>query len=146
MKPYHYKESGLDNVYLYNISIVQDINNEQVFYIPKINQLHDVISQAILNKKGLLNGKEIRFIRTHACLLQSQLAEKIGRDTQSIGRWERGEVPVDRSMDMLIRLAVSEELGFEMDIGQAAQLNAMKTANDNIDIDGTNNTYKLMAA
>lgn len=146
MQPYHYKESGLDNVYLYNISVVQDINNEQVFYIPHINQLHDVIAQAIINKKGLLNGKEIRFIRTHACLLQSQLAEEIGRDTQSVGRWERGEVTIDRSMDMLIRLVVSKALGFEMDISQAARLNAMKAVNDNIDIDGTNSCYKLMAA
>lgn len=146
MQPYHYKESGLDNVYLYNISIVHDVDNEQVFYIPHINQLHNVIAQAIINKKGLLKGNEIRFIRTHACLLQSQLAEKIGRDTQSIGRWERGEISIDRSMDMLIRLAVSEELGFDLDISQAAQLNAMKAANDNIDIDGTDNCYKLMTA
>lgn len=146
MEPYHYKEVGLPNVYLFNISIVQDVDGEKVIYIPNINQLHDLIARTILSKRGSINGSEIRFLRTHACMLQADLAKLIGKDSQTIGRWERGDNPIDNSMDILVRLAIANALNVEIDISIISQLSIIKIANDNINIDGADNQYKLMAA
>ena len=144
--PYHYTESGLDNVYLYNISVMQDVAGEDTICIPHINQLHKVIATALLHKKGELTGKEIRFLRTNALLSQAELAELIGKDGQTVGRWERGECPLDKSMDMLIRLALLQTMNMPLNFTQISHLSSQKPANDNINIDGSNQHYKLMTA
>jgi len=145
-KPYHYVESGLDNVYLYNVNIISDIKGEQTISIPRINELHDVIASALLNKRGELTGKEVRFLRIHALFSQVELAQLIGKDGQTVGRWERGECPIDKSMDMLLRIAVAQKLGFSADITVFSQTVSLEPNNDNIKIDGANNQYSLIAA
>lgn len=143
---YHYTESGLDNVYLYNVSLVKDINNEKVIYIPKINKLHKVIAKGIISKKGLINDKEIRFLRTEMGLKQAEFSELLGKEAQACGRWERNETKIDKTIDTLIRFLVSEYLGETADIVRISKLNSLDVANDNINIDGNNNNYILMAA
>lgn len=145
-KPYHYAESGLDNVYLYNISIIQDVAGEETICIPHINQLHEVIATALLNKKGELTAKEVRFLRTNALLSQAELAQLIGKDGQTVGRWERGECPLDKSMDMLVRIAILQTMDKPLNFAQISYLASQNTANDNINIDGSNSQYSLMAA
>lgn len=151
---YHYTECGLDNVYLYNIPKLTDCKNEGVIYIPKINKLHNLIAKTLLEKPSLLNGKEIRFLRTRAGLKQAELAEKIGKDAQSVGRWERENNPADKTTDKLLRIVIAEELGMLKDINltEFIQLDYATPANDNINISGDDirgdevNDYKLMAA
>jgi len=145
-EPYHYTESGLDNVYLYNISIVQDVAGEQTICIPHINELHNVIANALLQKKGELTGKEIRFLRTHVLFSQSELADLIGKDGQTVGRWERGEVKIDKSMDMLVRIAIAQKMDKPALLANLSRITSLKADNDNIKIDGSNNQYSLMVA
>ena len=77
-KPYHYTESGLDNVYIYNMPVVKDVNGEEVIYIQKINLLHKAIAEGLIKKAGLLKGKEIRFLRSEMGYSQKQLSELLG--------------------------------------------------------------------
>lgn len=142
---YHYTESGLDNVYLYNVSLVKDVNDEKVIYIPKVNKLHKVIAKGIIGKKGLINDKEIKFLRTEMGLKQSEFSELLGKEAQACGRWERNEAKIDKTVDTLIRFLVAEYLGETADIEHIAKLNSLEPANDNINIDGNNNDYTLMA-
>ena len=51
-----------------------------------------------------MNAQELRFLRTEMGLTQSELAEVVDRDGQSIGRWERGEKPIDRAAETIIRV------------------------------------------
>lgn len=146
MTPYHYTESGLDNVYLYNIPMVVDAGGEKVVYIPKINLLHKTIAQGIINKKGLLTGKEIKFLRKEIGYMQSQFSELMGKEAQACGRWERGEHPIDKTIDTLIRIIISKELDLHLDYSVIPSLNTLSAANDNINIDGTDNNYALMDA
>ncbi len=70
------------------------IEGEQTICISHINELHNVIATALLKKKGELTGKEIHFLRSHVLFSQSELANLIGKDGQTVGRWERGECPI----------------------------------------------------
>lgn len=146
MNTYHYTECGLDNVYLHNISIVSDVNGEQVFQIPRINQLHNLIAQCLLNKKGLLNGKEIRFLRTNAGLMQSGLSKLLGKEAQAVGRWERNEHPIDRTTDMLLRMIIGRQMGIDTNPENISELTFQTAANDNININGAGAEYVIMAA
>ena len=143
---YHYTESGLDNVYLHNINIVHDSKGEEVVYIPKVNQLHQVIAQGIINKAGIINGKELRFLRTEICLKQSELSSQLGKEAQAVGRWERGECPIDKTTDTLVRIIAAAFLGLKIDLTEIPALHQKQAANDNINIDGTDENYQLMAA
>jgi DNA-binding transcriptional regulator YiaG len=144
--PYHYTESGLDNVYLYNISVIQDVEGEQTICIPHVNELHKVIAKALLQKRGELTGKEIRFLRTYVLFSQAELASLIGKDGQTIGRWERGECPIDKSMDMLVRIAIAQKMDIPAILANLSHITSLQASNDNIKIDGSNNQYTLMAA
>lgn len=143
---YHYTESGLDNVYLHNINIVHDSKGEEVVYIPKVNQLHQVIAQGIINKAGIINGKELRFLRTEIGLKQAELSSQLGKEAQAVGRWERGECPIDKTTDTLIRIIAAAFLGLKIDLTEIPALHQKQAANDNINIDGTDENYQLMAA
>ena len=147
LQAYHYTECGLDNVYLYNIPQLTDCGSNDVVYIPRINQLHRVITIALLKKQGLLSAKEIRFIRTYLELRQARLAEELGKDAQTVGRWERGEHPIDITADRLLRVVAMNHMGLlkDFELNKIFNLSGLPAANDNINIDGSND-YILMDA
>lgn len=144
--PYHYTESGLDNVYIHNLPVVKDVNGEVTFYIKKINLLHKVIAEDIVNKSGLINGKEIRFLRTEMGYTQSCFSELLGKEAQACGRWERGETNIDKTTDSLIRIVASNFLKLHTDINRISKLNSENNTGKKIDIDGKNYQYKPMVA
>ena len=146
MSVYHYTECGLDNVYLHNIQIVSDIKGDETIKIPRINQLHNLIAQCLLDKKGVLSGSEIRFLRTNVGLLQTELSSLLGKEAQAVGRWERGEHPIDRTTDTLLRILISEKMGLDKKVDAISELNSFSAANDNINIDGAGKEYAIMAA
>ena len=100
---YRYDECGLDNVILKDFHIVTDDAGEDMVMIPNINRLHAVLVHAVATKDSGLQPKEIRFLRTELGLTQAELAVLVGRDAQTIGRWERGENPLDQTAEMVIR-------------------------------------------
>lgn len=107
---YNYNECGLDNVILKDLDALINNAGDQVVRIPAINALHKVLLEAVAVKEGGLNGKEIRFIRTELGLTQSELAKLLGKDGQTIGRWERGENPIEQSADTLVRIMAIQHL------------------------------------
>lgn len=145
LEPYHYKECGLDNVYLYNIPIVKDIEGEEVICIPKVNKLHKIIAEGIIYKKGILNAKEIKFLRTQIGFSQEDFAKLLGKKELSLGRWERGETKTDVTTDILIRMIAIKYLDLkDIDIEVISGMSRMDSANDNINIDGYKSDYRLM--
>lgn len=109
MPAYHYKECGLDNVTVEGIPC-QDDDGDEVVTIHNIAGLHRAIAEAIVAHKAGISGKELRFLRTEMGMTQAELAKVVHHDTQSIGRWERGEVPIEPNADALIRLLSVERL------------------------------------
>ncbi len=107
---YQYTECGLDYIYIYGLKPVKDDEGEECFPINNINQLHQLIAEAIVTQIKGLGGKELRFLRTEMGYTQAELAQIVKKDTQTIGRWERGETEIDQNAEFLIRSLAKERL------------------------------------
>ena len=118
--PYHYTESGLDNVVLVN---GYDIENHpdygDLVSINNVRGLHDAIGQEIVNLTRPLNGAEFRFLRLELDLSQRALASVLGTNEQSIAKWEKAKAkPVaNKSAERLLRVMYLEHSDAESKVG-----------------------------
>lgn len=100
---YRYDGCGLDNVFLMGLRVLKADDGERVITIPNIGALHRILMVAVASKETGLQSKELRFLRTEMGLTQAEMAALVGREVQAIGRWERGENPIDTSAEIVIR-------------------------------------------
>jgi DNA-binding transcriptional regulator YiaG len=107
---YQYTECGLDNVMVQNMDLIVDDAGEEVYSIPHVVGLHRVIAACIIRHAHGISPKELRFLRTEMGMTQGELAEIVKKDHQTIGRWERGEKPIDQNAEALVRLLAAERL------------------------------------
>ncbi|MEW6684455.1 MAG: type II TA system antitoxin MqsA family protein [Nitrospirota bacterium] len=104
---YHYRESGLDNVYLKDITTYRCACGERVIKIPAVEHVHDAIAAELLSKSSLLTGAEFRFLRKWAGLTAPELASALGIKTRiTISRWENDKARLTAAADRAIRLLV----------------------------------------
>ena len=113
-----YKESGLPNVVLVNVT-VKDCPNcgEHMVLIPRVEELHRVIATHIVKKEARLTGEEVRFLRKQLGLTGTDFATMLGVDSTTLSTWENGE-PIGGSSDRLIRLTyvIAEDIkGYQVD-------------------------------
>jgi DNA-binding transcriptional regulator YiaG len=111
MGAYHYTECGLPNVFIHRVEPFLDDEGDAVVQINAINELHREIARGIIGHEAGVSPEELRFLRTEIGLTQSQLAELVHCDRQTVGRWERGETPIDPRAETIIRQHVVEVLG-----------------------------------
>jgi len=106
---YHYTECGLDNVWLENGYKKRTTPYGTGVSIDDADGLHKVLVATILQKRGRITGKELRFLRVELGLSQENLGKCLGATDQSVSLWERtGKVPA--TSDALVRLLVIERL------------------------------------
>lgn len=106
-----YKESGLDNITLIGVTVYKcDQCGEEYFNYGNMDQLHRLIAKVLLEKKGLLTGGEIRFLRKHIGYSGAMFAKLIGYEHETISRIETGASPVQPSFDRLVRFSVSSKI------------------------------------
>lgn len=101
---YRYDECGLDNVILVGLEVCEDDVGESSITIRNIAHLHREIVHGIATKKTGITGRELRFVRTELGLTQAELAAVVSKDVQTVGRWERGEFPIDPTAETVIRV------------------------------------------
>lgn len=107
---YMYTECGLDNVIIQNMQVVVDDAGEEVYEMGNVLGLHKVIAACIIRHVHGIGPKELRFLRTEMGMTQAELAQIVKKDHQTVGRWERGETPIDQNAEALIRLLAAERL------------------------------------
>ena len=91
---YHYTECGLNKVWLRNGYTVHDTPYGKGVAITDADGLHEAIAMLLVNHKPRLSGGEFRFIRKELDLSQQALGDILGKDAQSVARWEKsGRVP-----------------------------------------------------
>jgi len=110
MDTLHYIDCGLDNVYLHGVSTCVDDAGQEVLTIPAIGILHKAIAESVLKQEGLLSSREVRFLRTEMGLTQTELAELLGKDEQTIARWEKGVIALPKAEEMILRVLAYEIL------------------------------------
>lgn len=149
MSAYHYIECGLPNVYIEGLAPVIDEEGDEVIEIPFIAALHAEIARGIVMHKGTMTGDELRFLRTEMGMTQAELASFVGVQALTVGRWERGENPMDRSAETVIRKLAIERLlkPFDASIEELARTVASDNGRDDpINIRAMDDGYTLEAA
>jgi len=115
-EPYHYTESGLDNVFLYGIvqSRCKECG-EEIVTIPNIKGLHFAIGRNLICKKEMLTGSEARFLRKELKLKSKDMAAALSMKPETYLRWENEKQSVSPACDKQLRLIyilnVTEEEG-----------------------------------
>lgn len=115
MKPetiiHKFKESGLDNITLHGVKQYRCSQcGEVLFDFGDVNQLNRAISNALIRKKDLLIGQEIRFLRTHIGYSSEMFAKILGLDKTSLSRIENNRAKVSTQVNMAVRYAVSGKM------------------------------------
>lgn len=100
---YHYSECGLPNVYLKNGFTLEEIDGEEYLSIDDVGGLHHAIALQLAEKKQSLTGREFRYFRQLFNHSRRVLGELLGVDQQTVGRWEKGESAIPKTVDAAIR-------------------------------------------
>jgi len=151
---YHYAECGLDNIYLGNgFKITKTSDGDEELFIHDIHGLHRAISNLLVFKRGLLEGNEIKFIRTMLDLSQNKLAALIGCRYQQILLWEKNKNKISKPADRLLRIYLYTYLYKEIDngavfdrINEIADLDAAEADHDNkVEFKEIKDTWQMVA-
>ena len=148
-RDYRYEECGLDDVIVRGMRVVVDDAGEEVYSVPNILGLHKVIAHCIITRSHGISPDELRFLRTEMGLTQAELAQVVKKDHQTIGRWERGEKPIDPNAELVIRAVAAERLGINPNVAieELAKRCIPSAEFKTIEIDGRNPAdYKAIAA
>ena len=103
-RPYHYRQCGLDNVYLRNGFEVESTKYGETIRIHDVDGLHLAIGMCLIQDKKVLSGTEIRFLRHELDLSQRMLGNLLDKSDQAVARWEKGKSRIDGPADRLLRL------------------------------------------
>ena len=117
MEKYHYTECGLDNVLIEGIRISTDDADDEVLTIPNVRGLHRLLARMVLRHPHGILPKELRFLRTEMGMTQAELAALVKKDHQTVGRWERGETPIEPNAEFVVRMIARERLSIGDDVG-----------------------------
>lgn len=77
--------------------------------IPALDVLMNDLANAVISKRGRLNGDEIRFLRKHLGYSSADFAKLIGSAAATISKWENDVQPIGGHADRLLRLMVAHD-------------------------------------
>lgn len=119
-KPYHYRECGLDDVYLANGFVLEDSSYGQSVAIEDVDLLHEAIGRTLCEKREL-NAKEVRFLRHELGLSQKRLGELLGVEEQTVSLWERAAHPIQSSAAMVLKFLFLESINEDVSVRQTLE-------------------------
>ena len=93
---FHYTACGLNNVWLANGYTVKQTKYGKGVSIIDIDDLHKLLATQLVEKNGLLLGREFRFLRVQLGLTQQGLGKLLGNISENaVSLWERKDsVPI----------------------------------------------------
>lgn len=103
-KPFHFLDSGLDNVYLVGIKYFVYADSRVVAEIPALKQLMKLIAKDLVFCSTALNGSEVRFLRKRLGTKSSEMADHLRVEAETLSRIENGKQTVSPQMDLLVRM------------------------------------------
>ncbi len=108
---YHYRECGLDNVYLLNGFRFDKTPHGRVVHIEDMDDLHRAIGEFLVFERKKLTGREFRYLRHELNLSQRKLGLMLGVTELTVARWEKGECAIQGAADRMIRVLFGEQFG-----------------------------------
>lgn len=103
-KPYHYKECGLDNIYLMNGYSIEEVDGEEYVSVDSVDELWKAIGLNLVTGVKILPSREIRFLRGLMSKTQAEVASLLRVDDQTVARWEKGKTPLSGTADIAFRI------------------------------------------
>lgn len=108
---HHYLESGLDYVWL-----SAGFTREETGYGPAVTvrdatALDRAIALAVVRGRRRLTGQEVRFLRGLMDMTQGELGALLGKDAQSVARWEKAKTGIPPTEDRALRQIFLEHAG-----------------------------------
>ena len=86
----HYTDCGLDNVWLANGYKTKDTKYGRAIAVIDIDGLHKLLANNLIEKQGILTGKEFKFLRVQLGLTQQGLGTLLGGTSENaVSLWER---------------------------------------------------------
>jgi transcriptional regulator with XRE-family HTH domain len=145
---YKYTACGLDDVIIEGLEPEIDDAGEKTYRLPQAIGLHRVIAHSLIVRSHGLNPKELRYLRTEMGLTQAELAVIVKKDHQTIGRWERGETPIDPNAELVIRMLAADRFKLDpnMSVEEMAKRCVPSAEFKEIVIESANDGYHLKAA
>ena len=123
-KPYHFKGSGLPNVYLLSgVTIEQDDEYGELVTIDSLPDLFLAIGFRLAIKPDRLTGMEMRFLRKRMEMTQADLAKELWVSEQTVANYEKEQTeggPADRALRFLFLAHVVDD----EDLAQELRLEA----------------------
>lgn len=110
---YHYKECGLNNIYLVN---GVEIDENEYTAIHNANDLNKAIVIYICNQKAWISSEQLKFLRIELNSSQASLAKLLCCSRQTIARWEKGSTRMPYIYDAVIRTVFLNFIGVEREI------------------------------
>jgi putative transcriptional regulator len=109
---YHYKECGLDNVYLANGYRIHKTSYGEGVSIQNTEGLHKAIGRWLALTPKSLTGAALRYLRLEMEITQRDLAGILGTTEQSLRLWEKHRTKaMPGSADHLLRGVYLEYIG-----------------------------------
>jgi transcriptional regulator with XRE-family HTH domain len=102
--PYHFVDSGLENLYLVGIKYFRCKCGQELADIPAIKQLLNLIARDVVEQPFALSGDEIRFLRKRLGKKQADFSKQLGLEIETLSRIENGHLPASERTDKFIRL------------------------------------------
>jgi DNA-binding transcriptional regulator YiaG len=104
-EPLHYRQCGLDNVFLLNGFDRETMDGEEHITIHSLDGLWKAIGLHIVLRQKTLAPQEVRFLRQQMDLTQAELAKMLRVTDQTVARWEKGDTAVNGTADFALRTA-----------------------------------------
>jgi DNA-binding transcriptional regulator YiaG len=145
MNESRYTDCGSHNVFIAGVMFPA---GEHVIRIPNVNALHRAIALGIVTRKAMMDGREMRFLRTEMGMTQAEFVAMIYREPLTISRWERSETEIDANAETLIRLHAIERLKLKVEggISEISGWSVPSSVQQPIVIDGSDlSNYRLAA-
>ena len=118
-EPFHYRASGLPDVWLLNGVQREDTPDGPAVRIEDADGLHRELARAIVAVRQPIKASELRYLRRFLALSQASLAALLGISAQTVARWEKAETGIDPSAERLVRFIVTEALGDDVIVREA---------------------------
>ena len=103
-KPFHFTDSGLDNVYLVGIKYFTCECGNISAEIPALKRLMQLIACDIVKSQSNLEGAEIKFLRKRLGKKATEYCKFLAIEPETLSRIENGKMPASGATDKLARL------------------------------------------
>ena len=104
-EPFHFIDSGLDNVYLVGIRYFEKPDGTFTAEIPAIKQLLNLIASDLVFSDAQLRGSEIRFLRKRLGIKSSEMAKHLSLDGSTLSRIETEKQDFSIQVSQLMKVA-----------------------------------------